>query len=95
MLIFPLGILWQLLDWAIKIWEYIEKHIKKYFHVEMQGHSHKESRVSTFILVFCILKQKIYYSRSIGFKRETPFLDFQGGVYKFSHIHIMFLTQVK
>lgn len=57
--IFRLRLLWQLLDWAIKFWGYIEKHIKKHFHVEMQGHSNKESRVPTFILVyFWVLKQK-------------------------------------
>lgn len=44
MSISPLGFLWQLLDWAVKIWEYIEKYIKKHFHREMQGHSYKESR---------------------------------------------------
>lgn len=53
--IFPLRLLWQLLDWAIKFCDYIEKHIKKHFHVEMQGHSNKEFRVPTFILVYLLL----------------------------------------
>lgn len=70
MSISPLGFLWQLLDWAVKIWEYIEKYIKKHFIEKCKVIAIKNPSLKVYTHLVLGSEAKIYHSISIKVKRQ-------------------------